>query len=508
MNISEHFIEAAKKFPKNIAIIHKKHSVTYKELHIKVLKTVNYFSSKGIKTGDRVLVFVPMSIELYQSILALFYMGATVVFLDEWVNKERMEMCCSIANCKAFISGRKLRLFSYLSRELRSIPIKVGVSESKEASVPRFFKPLDDNAALITFTTGSTGRPKAALRTHTFLNEQYIALLDYIHPKATDTEITTLPIVLLLNLGAGTTSVITQFKSKKPEITNYKKVIQDIKKYNVNRITASPFFVEQLGQYANKENIDISAIIEIFTGGAPVFPDIAQTIKKAFPKAEINVLFGSTEAEPISHCKADDILADRENLVSKGLIAGTPYPKMDVEIIKIKDGPIRVKTNEELQNLYCKQNETGEIIVSGKHVLTQYFNSEDAFVRNKIKVGETIWHRTGDAGFIDENNLLYLVGRANRLLEINGKKISPFIYEYQLKQIEGVEMGTVLESKKQINIIIEPKRKSNTKSISQKLLSCSLYFDNFIFVNKIPRDPRHHSKIDYEKLKEDIENAK
>ena len=88
MNISELFISAAKSYPNKIAIIDPKGSITYSDLEKEVQKTAAYFQKKGIKRIDRVLVFVPMGIDLYRIVLALFYIGATAVFLDEWVNKK------------------------------------------------------------------------------------------------------------------------------------------------------------------------------------------------------------------------------------------------------------------------------------------------------------------------------------------------------------------------------------------------------------------------------------
>ena len=73
MNISELFISAAKAYPNKVAIIDPKNSITYGQLEKDVKETAAYFQKKGIKQGDRVLVFVPMGVDLYRIVLALFY---------------------------------------------------------------------------------------------------------------------------------------------------------------------------------------------------------------------------------------------------------------------------------------------------------------------------------------------------------------------------------------------------------------------------------------------------
>ena len=108
-NIVSHFLEKAELYPTKKAIIYQEKVITYGELKTQVIHTANYLLSKGIKKGDRVLVFVPMSMDLYRNVLALFHIGATAVFLDEWVSKSRMEMCCEIAHCKAFIAVSKIK---------------------------------------------------------------------------------------------------------------------------------------------------------------------------------------------------------------------------------------------------------------------------------------------------------------------------------------------------------------------------------------------------------------
>ena len=83
-NISQLFFTAAEKYPQRIAIIYKNKEITFGQLSDEVQRTAAYFTQKGIRKGDRVLVFVPMSINLYRIVLALFSMGTTAVFLDDW----------------------------------------------------------------------------------------------------------------------------------------------------------------------------------------------------------------------------------------------------------------------------------------------------------------------------------------------------------------------------------------------------------------------------------------
>lgn len=76
-----------------------------------------------------------------------------------------------------------------------------------------------------------------------------------------------------------------------------------------------------------------------------------------------------------------------------------------------------------------------------------------------------------------------------------------------LQQIEGVEAGTVMHSGDNIiHLIIEKKQNASEEIIRAKISATELKYQKLSFVMKIPRDPRHNSKIDYEKLRKTIKN--
>lgn len=494
MNIVDRFFESAEIYPGQIAILEKGTSISYRDLSMDVLQTAAYFRKKGIRKGDRVLVFVPMSTDLYRIVLALFSIGATVVFLDEWVSKKRMEICCQIADCKGFIGIFKARVVSLFSKELRSIPIKL--STRKRLAGPFEIENMHPNdSALITFTTGSVGRPKAANRTHSFLHEQFKAVLEEIEPSKDDIDLPLLPIVFLVNLGVGCTSIIGDVKLKKGDKMTLDKVVDQLVQNNATRFSSSPFFVTMLAQYLVERNISLPNLKKIFTGGAPVFPNEAELYKKAFPKTDVRIVYGSTEVDPISTIEAGELLKKR-SFLNRGLPVGIPFEKSIVRIIQIKKSAISLAGPSELDLITQNGGEIGEIIVSGPHVLKSYYNSEQAFKENKIVVGDVIWHRTGDSGFFLGEELL-LTGRCKDLISSDGKIISPFIVENQLQEIDKIRKGTILEIDGRILLCVESELvieeiEDITKDIEK---------DGIKKVAKIPMDPRHNSKIDYNALR-------
>jgi acyl-CoA synthetase (AMP-forming)/AMP-acid ligase II len=499
LNISGLFLEAAALYPDHIAIIEEKQNINYRQLQQAVDETAHYFMSKGIKKGDRVLVFVPMSIDLYRIVLALFRMGATAVFLDEWVTKKRMERCCEIADCKGFIGVTKAHFLRLFSKELRRIPIVLKLNAQPAGAGDPFETTQATDTALITFTTGSTGTPKAAKRTHGFLQEQFSALKEKIDPKPQDVDMSLLPIVLLINLGVGATSVIAKFKTSKPQRFDPANIYEQALRHKVNRITASPFFITLLSRHLINSEYRLPLIKQVFTGGAPVFPNEAELYLKAFDQADVQIVYGSTEAEPISSVHAPALAESGKKAFQKGLLVGTPYHKAEVKIIPITEKNIEASSEAELE--LCPLNTVGEIIVAGPHVLSAYFNNDEALKKNKIFIREKVYHRTGDSGYLDENGNLYLTGRCTNVFHAKNDIVYPFLYEHYFQTIEGVTIGTVCLHHSEVIAVLELHDTHQTENAELRIRQLPMSFNKIVFLKKMPRDPRHHSKIDYEKLK-------
>lgn len=443
-----------------------------------------------------------MSDDLYRVVLALFKIGATAVFLDEWVSIKRLNACCRLAECRVLIGAPKVRLLAWLVPGLRRIPLRFGLRYDRSRKLLPVPETTADDVALITFTTGSTGTPKAAIRTHGLLHEQFKALDPVLGLQPGEVSMAALPIVLLVNLAAGVTSVIADFKGRKMAALKPEKIAAQLRAHSVDCLIASPFFVKKIAEHIPETKIDLPKLTKVFTGGAPVFPAETRLFQAAFPTAQTEIVYGSTEAEPISAIAAGTLAAIPPGSLTDGLPVGRPEAVAQVKIIEIIDAAIAVSSIPELEKLEIKPGEIGEIIVSGRHVLREYLHNEAALARNKIFVEDQCWHRTGDSGYLNQAGNLFLTGRCGTLIRRAGQVLSPFLYEARFQEMDGVEVGTVLEIDGQLVAVIETTARASPVDLNAAMGSeFRRLIDRVIFKKKIPRDPRHHSKIDYERLK-------
>lgn len=495
-NIVSLFIERANSKPNHLAIAEINASITYGSLRDEVFEYAAYLRKKGIGQSDRILVFLPVSINLYKVVLAIMSIGATAVFLDQWSDLKRLKKAAKLADCKALVAGKKLRFLSYFIAPFRHVKLKLR-GTGKDTPIEKVIPVnLAETAALITFTTGSSGTPKAAWRTHQFLHAQHIALIKELKPTNKDVCVTTLPVFTFSNLASGCTTLLPPFNPKKLSALKIDMVLEQLQQ--ATTLLCSPDFLLRLLPKAAHQNWP--KLEKVFTGGAPVFPAIAAAIEKVFPQTI--VAYGSTEAEPIASTSVGAI-AKQNIKIFKGVFAGRLHESVTVKIIPIVNESI-APSEKDWQNLPLVQGQIGEIVVSGSHVLEQYFKNEKAQKRQKFTVNNTLWHRTGDSGFFDERGNLFLTGLCRYAFWYKEKFYTLFELEHKLQSIDGIAESTVLKFKDFTHLFVVSKSGFSQKNILQTVAKQDIPFDKVHWLQALPKDPRHNSKVDYGALLEEI----
>lgn len=505
-------------------------SISYKDFVDKVIACSDGLKKIGIAKGDRVIIFVPLSLELYLSMFAVQRLGAVAVFLDSWSRKDHLGVCAQVVQPKAMISFEKAFELCLSVAELANIPIKivVGPHEKQYASDLELLlksaervdiEPVESNdTVLITFTTGSSsGVPKGANRTHGFLAAQHRALDKEIPYKENDKDLPVFPIFSLNNLAGGVTTILPAIDLAAPSERDAAIIVNQIFSCRITCCTVSPSIFVNIAEYCLKNNITMSGLRRVVTGGAPVSKDNVKKFRAIAPATEILVLYGSTEVEPIAHIDANEMLRDESE--REGVNVGRISQGLDYKFIKIgrKDIELGGKGWQEWE---IEAGKPGELIVSGQHVCENYYNNIEAFKATKIKEANgKIWHRTGDVGLLDEQSRLWLVGRVHNTIIRANQYLFPVHAEILLKRLDFVRQAAFLgiedrQLGEKACVAFSLKDGFNPENKEQYIDSIVLLFkenkipiDEVRMVEKIPMDPRHHSKVEYSKLKEMLGNA-
>jgi acyl-CoA synthetase (AMP-forming)/AMP-acid ligase II len=518
MNIAAILRDQAAAHPATPAILDtwrgRPRAVTYADLERAAAQAAALLWESGLRPGDPVLVFQPMSAELYIALIALFRLGLVPMFIDPSAGRAHIAECCAISPPQAFIGSAKAHLLRLLVPALRRIPRQFVIGPPVPGAIPwrraaRF--PPDarivacdaQTPALITFTSGSTGAPKAAVRTHGLLLAQYRALEHHFGGAPGDVSLATLPIFVLADLASGATSLIPPGELRHPGRIAPAPVLAQIAASRPTRAGGSPAFWERLARYCAAYGLTLPLLQHIYVGGAPVFPRLLDALQALAPDAAIVAVYGSTEAEPIAHIARHELRdGDIPTMLSGGgLLAGPPVPEVQLRVMRDQWGtPVGPYTTAAFAAECLPPDTPGEIVVSGAHVLPGYLGGRgDA--ETKFRVDGAIWHRTGDAGYLDAAGRLWLLGRCAARIADGRGTLYPFAVECAISADPTVQRAALIARGGQRVLVIEPRDHARPTDLTalERLVGWAR-LDAIQPVRHIPVDRRHNAKIDYPAL--------
>lgn len=466
MNILAAFAEKVAAHPDRIAIIDGRgRKTSYAALDARAAALADAWHAAGLRTGDRVLLALPLDADLYAALAALWRIGAAAVLPEPALGLRGLTHAAVATAPRAVLTSGLYRLLPLLVPAVRKVPLTLSMRASS-GSHP-IADLADDAPALISFTSGSTGLPKAIVRSHGFLSAQDRAVAPLIATGGkAETDLVAFPVFVIANLGQGITSVLPNWPLRAPGRAKAPMFRAHAERHGATRLLLSPAIAEILAHGDMPEGVHT-----LFTGGGPVFPDLVARIRERAPTMRVISVYGSTEAEPIAHIDAADVTdADWTAMRSgAGLLAGHPADTARVCIVD------------------------NEILVAGGHVVGGYLDpARDASTKVRDADG-TIWHRTGDAGRFDAEGSLWLRGR----LDGRVGDLWPFEVEAPARMWRGVRRAALAKVGGQAVLAIEGDDQYRDDWIAA---ASDLNVSKIVTVNRIPVDRRHGSKIDQQAL--------
>jgi acyl-CoA synthetase (AMP-forming)/AMP-acid ligase II len=454
-------------------------TLSFAELHAQVERVAGGLAAEGLRPGDRVLLLVPMGIDLYISLLATLHLGATAMLVDP---SGPLDDILGRYPPTALIGIPKAQLLRLKHPALRGLrfAISTGFSALPHRRLSKIsgpVPPVDPGAhpALLTFTTGTTGAPKAIARGHDLLRAQHRVLAGHMPIGPGDVDLPTLPVFLLHSLAGGATCVIPDADLRAVGQVDPEPLIRQIQAQAVSSTSGSPAFFQRLANHLDRTKTTLPGLRHIFVGGARVPAGLIDQLAKVAPNAALHIVYGSTEAEPIAVL---DARTHRGRLVAAeasghGALVGTPVPDIQVRIEGAEGQP-------------------GEILVAGPHVNPGYLDDPEADARTKVQEGDTTWHRTGDAGFLDESGELWLVGRVGEdiagLWPLRAEGAAEQLHFVRRAGLAAVDGAPVIA----VELVDAP---PDWAALVQRATGARP-----VSIDEIPLDPRHNAKVDRDRL--------
>ena len=506
MTIIDKIKDLRKQYPDNTALFDLKtgNKITFTQIDTKSDEICSYLTQKGFKKRNKIVVFVPIGIEFYLILTAIFKMGLQAVFIDPYAGIEHINKCCEMISPDGIIGSGKILLKGFFLKGIRKIGKKINYIKMMEHSEKLSIYEKNKNQkkiqnekidgstpALISFTSGSTGFPKIIMRTHEFLLGQHNVLEKNLKFEKETAVYSSFPIFLLSHMATGTTTFIPDLNWRKPVESDFGNIVKQITENNIQNIILPPAIFENIVKFCKDEKIMLENVQKVYTGGAPVFYSLMKKIKDVFANAKIIALYGASEAEPISVLNFEDITEeDIENMKNgEGLLAGKIVNEIELKIEELEKTPKKNKISEI----------KGEILVRGENVVDGYLNIEKNSVEN--------WHRTGDMGYINKKGQLILLGRVKGRIQIEENIYYPFTVETAFSFCKNLKKSVLTSKNNKLYLFAErnPEFKGNLSEDSE-IKELKEKFGIFKIIEiEIPMDKRHNSKTDYKRLEEIVE---
>jgi acyl-CoA synthetase (AMP-forming)/AMP-acid ligase II len=469
------------------------------------------------------------SIEYVALTFALFKAGAVTVLIDPGMGRTNIFRCLEEVEPEGFVAIPIVQAVRVLKRRLfpkARINVTVGrrwfwggatykqlLGETASAT-PFPTMQATDPAAII-FTSGGTGPPKGVLYEHGMFDAQVELIRDFYGIRPGEIDLSGFPLFALFNSGMGVTTVIPDMDPTRPAEVDPAKIIEAVRDLGVTQSFGSPALWNRVGRYCEENGVRLESLKRVLSAGAPVPLHVLQRMTAALPTdGDIHTPFGATESLPVASISGREVLGTTaaKSRRGAGTCVGRTFPKIDVKIIEIVDGPIRSLGGVRA----CPAGEIGEIVVRGPSVTREYFRRAEATALAKIPDGDTFWHRMGDVGYKDAEGLLWYCGRKAHIVETaNGRMFSvpcEAIFNEHADVYRSALVGIGAKPRQTPAIVVEPeqgrypadtnaeeKLKAELRELAQaNALTAGI--TTLLIHRSLPVDTRHNVKINREQL--------
>jgi len=302
---------------------------------------------------------------------------------------------------------------------------------------------LEEDVAVILFTSGSTGNPKGVMLTHYNLIYNTNSIIEYLKLTKQDRVETVLPFYYCY----GTSILHTHFRVGGSLVINNKfmfpqTVVEEIIKYNCTGFSGVPSTYQILLRMTDIKNTKFPSLRYITQAGGKLPEIFIKQLIDILRGVDIFIMYGQTEATARLSYLPPHLINEKMNSIGKG-IKGTELLVLNSEGKKVESGEI------------------GEVVARGGNIMKGYFNDKG----ETDKVLKHGYLYTGDIAKVDDEGYIYIVAREKNIIKSGGIRISPKEIEDIILQIPevvecvviGVEDDILGEAVKAFVVLVENK---------------------------------------------------
>ncbi|OBG30279.1 class I adenylate-forming enzyme family protein [Mycobacterium sp. 852002-51057_SCH5723018] len=346
--------------------------------------------TRGVSAGHRVAVMASNRPEFVAAVLAIWRLGATAVLISPAWKRDEVDHALALTD-PAHAVGDHPVLAGLMPMLHLDEPIRPG------EPVVSVRPPVGADAVLV-FSSGTTGLPKAVRHTHAALDEAVGHWRDALHLTRRDRiQIATPPshILGLLNI---LTALRTGARVRLHPRFDIDRALHYIESDRITVEMAVAPIALAIASHPELESYDLSSLRFIMWGATPVSPSVAETVTRRTGVGWVPA-YGTTElpviaCNPVEGARLDSV--------------GRPVPGVDLRVVSLDSGE-RV----------CP-GEVGEIQARSLSLMAGYLPS--GATAEAIRDG---WYRTGDVGWLDSDGWLRITDRLKEMIKVRGFQVAP-----------------------------------------------------------------------------------
>jgi len=424
MNLAHFLTQNARRHGERIGFIWGDRSWSWREIDARVSALAAALAARGIARGDRILVHSKNCDEMFWSMFAAFRLGAVWVPTNFRLMPDEVAYLATASGAKAFLChGDFPHHAAAVKAASPAIDFTWRIGEgtlgetSLREAIPAHAGAVIDNAAVeydtpcwFFFTSGTTGRSKAAVLTHGQMAFVVTNHLADLMPGTTENDASL--VVAPLSHGAGVHQLVQTARGVPTillpsERFDIGEAFRLIETHRVSNLFTVPTILKMMVEHPAIDRSDHSSLRYVIYAGAPMYrEDQKAALKKLGPV--LVQYFGLGEVTGNITVLPPDLHDPEDGPHARIGTCGFERTGMQVSI-QGDDG-------RELKPL-----ETGEICVIGPGVFAGYYNNAEA----NAKAFRDGWFRTGDLGHMDAEGFVYITGRASDMYISGGSNIYP-----------------------------------------------------------------------------------
>lgn len=397
--------------------------VSFTDLQRAVEAKARELADGGLGADDRVLILGWNSPEWIINFWACALIGAVPVLGNGWWSDS--EVAGAVETASVTVALADVRGSAKLPKVLPTARWACDVQDADE-QVPAFVageRASEDSPAVIVFTSGTSGRPKAVVLAHRSLLAGLQMLLHITRrlPHMVDENtggagLHTGPMfhiggvqTLLRSIIVGDTLVMPVGSFKPDE------ALRLIEEWKVARWSAVPTMVSRVLEHPDAQTRDLTTLKSVTVGGAPIHAEFVDLLRKGLPGVEPRVATGYGLTENGGQGTA----ASGRDTVERPGTCGRPLPCVEVKFEGATD------------------DVDGEVLLRSPTQMLYYYGEETS------PITEDGWLHTGDLGRMDKDGYVYITGRAKDMIIRGGENIAPAAVEAALAKYPGVVESAV-----------------------------------------------------------------